>query len=423
MSFWKLAIVCLAVFTVSADLDADIELISDLAKLHSLRGAIESRRGGSSGFGGAETELELFDDETVELIGASSGGSRGGSMGGGSRGGSMGGSKSSSFSKPSFSKPSVSKPSTSKPMTKPSTSHTKPPTSKPATPSSKPVTHKPATPKPVTPKPSTKPVTPKPVTPKPSTKPVTPKPSTKPVTHPTKPVTHPTKPVTHPTKPVNTKPVTPTKPVATPTKPVTQHSTKPATNPTTKPVANPSTKPSTPQPTTKPSPAPQQSSKGSMADNQNYIKQLWQLENGSKVGYNSKTGMWTGNAAPEKGGKVDYPGLKLPYKAGGYTQAEIDKAVKDKISGIESNLRKNVAAMGKNYDNLSEAQKKLLVDYSYNTGSAFGVFPKMSKAIVNGDVNAMNADYKRYWVDKSGQRREVLGRNQWTKSVIDSIGK
>lgn len=268
MRFWKLAIVCLFVFTVSADLDTDIELISDLAKLHSLRGAIASRNGasggGSSGFGSAELELFDVDDETVELI--SSGGSQGGSIGG--------------IHKPV----SVSKPATSKPVT----------------PSTKPVTAKPATPKPVTPKPTNKPAPPKP--------------STKPVS---------TKPVTRPTKPVTTKPVTPTKPVATPTKPLTQHSTKPATNPTKKPVttAQPSTKPLTTQPTSKPTTAtPQQSYKRSMADNQNYIKQLWQLENERKEGFNKKTGMWTGNPAPEKGGKIDYgPGLKLPYKAGGYT--------------------------------------------------------------------------------------------------------
>ena len=121
---------------------------------------------------------------------------------------------------------------------------------------------------------------------------------------------------------------------------------------------------------------------------------------------------------------MDYgPGLKLPYKAGGYTQSEIDSALKNKITSIEGTLRKNVASMGKNYDNLSENQKKLLVDYSYNTGDAFGKFPKMSKAIVNGDVKGMNAEYKRYYTDKSGQRKEIQQRNQWTKSVIDSFGK
>jgi GH24 family phage-related lysozyme (muramidase) len=161
-----------------------------------------------------------------------------------------------------------------------------------------------------------------------------------------------------------------------------------------------------------------------MADNQGYIKQLWKLENEAKEGFNSKTGKWTGNAAPEKGGKTDYgPGLKLPYKQGGYTQAEIDKAVTDKITGIESTLKKDVAKLGKNYDNLSETQKKLLVDYSYNTGNAFADFPKFSKAVVEGDVKGMNAEYKRYWVDKSGTRREVQERNEWTKSQIDGFGK
>lgn len=45
MSFWKLAIVCLVVFTVSADLDTDSELISGLAKLHFLREGIAFREG------------------------------------------------------------------------------------------------------------------------------------------------------------------------------------------------------------------------------------------------------------------------------------------------------------------------------------------------------------------------------------------
>jgi len=161
-----------------------------------------------------------------------------------------------------------------------------------------------------------------------------------------------------------------------------------------------------------------------VANNQAYIKQLWDLENKAKEGFNSKTGMWTGNAAPEKGGGTDYgPGLKLPYQNGGYTQAQIDKAVTDKITGIEGTLRKNVASLGKNYDNLSDTQKKLLVDYSYNTGNSFSAFPKFSKAVVEGDVKTMNAEYKRYWTDKSGTKQEVQGRNDWTKPMIDSFGK
>ena len=163
-------------------------------------------------------------------------------------------------------------------------------------------------------------------------------------------------------------------------------------------------------------------SASSMANNEYYIKQLWQMENAAREGWNPKTQRWVGNAAPEQGGKIDYgPGLKLPYKQGGYTQAEIDKALVEKIHDIENTLRKNVASMGKNFDALSEKQRMLLVDYSYNTGSAFGVFPKMSRAIVNKDKQGMLAEYKRYWVDRSGQRREVLNRNQWTRSIIDSM--
>ena len=327
-----------------------------------------------SAFANIDDDLAIESDfvkSKLELFGSFGGGRIGGGIGGGRIGGGIGGGRIGG---------GISMP---RPIT---------PISKPITPIIKPVT------------PITKPVTPitKPVTP--ITKPVTP--ITKPVTPITKPVTPITKPVTPITKPVTpiTKPVTPiTKPVTPITKPVT---------PITKPVTpgTPITKPSTPS--------------GSIASNTAYINKLWSMENAAKVGFDKKTGMWVGNAAPEKGGKVDYgPGLKLPYKQGGYTQAEIDKALTDKLSSIESTLRTNVQKLGKNYDSLSEAQKKLLVDYSYNTGNAFRVFPKFSKAVVDGDVNGMNAEYKRTWVDKSGKKQELTARNDWAKSIIDSIGK
>ena len=339
-----------------------------------------------SAFANIDDDLAIESDfvkSKLELFGSFGGGRIGGGIGGGRIGG------------------GISMPRPTTPISRPTT-----PISRPITPIIKPVT--PIT-KPVTP--ITKPVTPitKPVTP--ITKPVTP--ITKPVTPITKPVTPITKPVTPITKPVTpiTKPVTPiTKPVTPITKPVTPI-TKPVT-PITKPVTpgTPITKPSTPS--------------GSIASNTAYINKLWSMENAAKVGFDKKTGMWVGNAAPEKGGKVDYgPGLKLPYKQGGYTQAEIDKALTNKLSSIESTLRTNVQKLGKNYDSLSEAQKKLLVDYSYNTGNAFKVFPKFSKAVVDGDVNGMNAEYKRTWVDKSGKKQELTARNDWAKSIIDSIGK
>jgi len=315
MSFWKIAIVCLVVFTVAAnDIDTDIEMHGDFVR----------------------DRLEILNV-------AIGGGARGGSSSGGSR-------VSASVSKPA----SVSK--SPAPMSKPAS------VSKPSAPASKP-----------------------------SSKPSTP------VTKPSTPVTKPSTPVTKPSTP-GTKPSTP---VTKPSTPVTKPST---------PVTKPST-PSTP-------------STSSVANNKGYINQLWRNENGQKVGYNSKTGMWTGNAAPEKGGTTDYgPGLKLPYKQGGYSQAEIDKALTNKITTIESTLRNNVAKLGKNYDNLSDTQKKLLVDYSYNTGNAFATFPKFSKAVVNGDTKTMNAEYKRYFTDKSGSRKEIKGRNDWTKNVIDGFGK
>lgn len=178
MSFWKLAIVYLVVFSVSADLDTDIELSSDLA-LHSLRGVITSQKeangGCSSGFGGAKTELELFeddDDETVELF--------------------------SPPKRPPFG------------LGRSNTASYKP--IKPPAPGLKPTAWKPIFPKPT----GSKPMRPRPT----AWEPVYPKP---------------TAPRPRISKPTATKPVTPTKPITFPTKLIISH---PTINPNPTPTTN-----------------------------------------------------------------------------------------------------------------------------------------------------------------------------------------
>ena len=521
MKFWKFAIICLAVFTVAADLDSDIQLVSDLGKLPSLHDI-------SPSFRVDESDLQDFDEfvtELLELIDATAETNiRNSSAASGN--GTLNGSHNSSVvpqnnsSEPqnsssvsgktpigvhyrplpkktstSSNKPETTtcntpwptitvtttttatatttaiitttatirgsySPSTYQPYTsvRPASTRTIPPVVRPDLPSndistatmdwpSTPIDWPTASTNNYYPT-STRSYNPMPTSsynPMPTTsykpKPV---PHSNPGTIIHRPSTHTPKPTTYP-KPV---PVFNPKPASGP---VTTHKPAPATNPhaatpthkvttpvnkptATKPVAQPTkatVQPKKPavQPT-KPAPPPtqpgttQKAYPGSIADDQNYIKQLWQLENASKVGWNPRTQRWVGNAAPERGGTTDYgPGLKLPYKAGGYTQAEIDQALRNKILQIEAVLRKNVAAMGKNYDTLSEKQKMLLVDYSYNTGSAFGVFPQTSRAIVNGDINGMLQGYKRWWFDKSGRKLEVLNRNIWTRAIIESMRK
>lgn len=101
--------------------------------------------------------------------------------------------------------------------------------------------------------------------------------------------------------------------------------------------------------------------------------------------------MWIWNGTPEKGWQSWlWTRSQAPIQNGRLHSAQIDSFLKSKVSGIESALRKNIAALGNNYNNLSEKQKMLLVDYSYNTEDSFAKFPKMSKAIVDGDFNTMN---------------------------------
>jgi GH24 family phage-related lysozyme (muramidase) len=69
------------------------------------------------------------------------------------------------------------------------------------------------------------------------------------------------------------------------------------------------------------------------------------------------------------------------------------------------------------WDDLSDAQRHLFVDYEYNLGS-WQKFPKFFDAVVNEDVPGMVSQYKRMYTTPDGETKEIEARNKATHMHI-----
>ncbi|TNV77961.1 hypothetical protein FGO68_gene16957 [Halteria grandinella] len=69
------------------------------------------------------------------------------------------------------------------------------------------------------------------------------------------------------------------------------------------------------------------------------------------------------------------------------------------------------------FDQLTQGQKELLVDFQYN--GCLQQFPKMMKAVANGDKASAKLESERFYRTKNNQKAPLKERNKGTKSFID----
>lgn len=63
------------------------------------------------------------------------------------------------------------------------------------------------------------------------------------------------------------------------------------------------------------------------------------------------------------------------------------------------------------FNSLDQTRKEMLLDFQYNLGSAKKKFPTFTQAVIDNDTETMNAEYKRYYTNASGNVRELRARN------------
>jgi hypothetical protein len=87
--------------------------------------------------------------------------------------------------------------------------------------------------------------------------------------------------------------------------------------------------------------------------------------------------------------------------------------VKD-IQRAEAQAKKNLKSMHPNvdFDSLSEDKKEMLTDIQFNVkGGGIKTFPTFVRGVVTDDAKLMKKEYKRYYTDTKGAKREVKKRN------------
>lgn len=139
----------------------------------------------------------------------------------------------------------------------------------------------------------------------------------------------------------------------------------------------------------------------------NYVKSV---ENGIKRGF--WNGVWKPIPAPEDPNSQDI-GYGHKIKRGenfskGLTDNQatvlLKKDIEEAKSKVERYLKQHNLPT-----NLSQHQWEMLIDYAFNLKS-LSTFPKMIKAVVDGDLVTAKKEYKRYATIKG--KKSELGRNK-----------
>lgn len=125
------------------------------------------------------------------------------------------------------------------------------------------------------------------------------------------------------------------------------------------------------------------------------------------IGYGHKL-----TAAEDRAGEVY--GIKLD----GMTKADAETILeKDIQAKAKSAKRKYEEKYDGSWDDLTGPQRHLFLDFEYNLGN-WKKFPSFFDAVVENDVDGMIQEYKRYFTDPNGERKEIKSRNQATHGFI-----
>ena len=146
---------------------------------------------------------------------------------------------------------------------------------------------------------------------------------------------------------------------------------------------------------------------------ESFLKFVKDAENSIKRGY--KNGKWY----PYKSDDGNFMAVGYSHRLQpsdvktanrGLSEAEVThllltdlKVAKDKA---ENYLKTNSLQT-----NISQEQWEMLIDYAFNVKGNLATFPKLTRAIVTGDWLTAKREYNRSYVNPSGDRGKLSGRN------------
>ena len=95
----------------------------------------------------------------------------------------------------------------------------------------------------------------------------------------------------------------------------------------------------------------------------------------------------------------------------GLTNAEVEYLLIKDLNKAKQTVQRDLHTMEKKglfklNKPLTQTQQEILIDYAFNLGTITG-FPKFTTAVINGDIDTMRKEYKRYY----GGGIELTGRN------------
>ena len=151
----------------------------------------------------------------------------------------------------------------------------------------------------------------------------------------------------------------------------------------------------------------------------NFIAYLKKVENGGKAGWDTDKELWYPHPSPEGGNDTIGYGHKLlnvevEVAEDGMTDKEIeDLLVEDMYEAtrdLEHILNDYFDA---DYTQLSDSSQEMLADFAFNLGGhGLRKFPKFVNATIDEDIDTMRKEYKRYYTDGNGVKKELEQRNE-----------
>lgn len=151
----------------------------------------------------------------------------------------------------------------------------------------------------------------------------------------------------------------------------------------------------------------------------NFIKYLKSSENEIKSGF--KDGKWYPHKSPEGGMPTIAYGHKIRQDElvkfrNGITDEEAEELLKGDINTAKHKAADDFKAMtGRNFAELPQTAQYMLIDIAFNLGT-IKKFKNFTNALATGNIRGALSEYKRSYVDKKGNRKELVNRNAKFKS-------
>ena len=134
-----------------------------------------------------------------------------------------------------------------------------------------------------------------------------------------------------------------------------------------------------------------------------HARDIKDVENGSKIGYNVKLKRWFPHKSFEGGADTIGYGHKIKsnedYKSG-LTDIQVTTLLKQDLKTAKDIVHKEIGNI-----KLTNTQEEMFIDFVFNLGS-LKKFPKFKTAVLNNDLVTMNQEYERY-----SNGKKLKGRN------------